>query len=76
MCMQTQIKQWGNSYGVRLSRSILKIANISEDDIIELVPENGAIILRKSNLGLDALFNQLQVESFKLDYTREELYDR
>jgi len=74
--MQTKIKQWGNSYGVRIPRSVLKTANISENDIIELVPENGVIALRKSNIDIDAAFNRLDIEPFKVDYTREELHER
>jgi len=74
--MQTKIKQWGNSFGVRVPRSILKIANISENDVIELVPENGVITMRKSNIDIDAAFNRLEVKPFKIDYTREELHER
>ena len=74
--MQTKIKQWGNSFGIRVPRSVLKIANMSENDVIELVPENGVITLRKSNIDIDAAFNRLDVKPFEIDYTREELYER
>lgn len=45
--MQAQVKTWGNSQGIRLSKEILQVANISVDDILDVKVSNGAIMLSK-----------------------------
>ena len=46
--MQTQIAQWGNSQGVRLSKKLLEAAGINVDDEVQLSAENGKIIIEKA----------------------------
>lgn len=70
--MQTQIKTWGNSQGVRISKDILHEANMHINDTLDIEVSNGRIILFKSfrhrtleeraaefggNLGLDGEFD-------------------
>ena len=43
--MQVQIKAWGNSQGIRLSREILNAAKVSIDDYLEVTVMDGKIIL-------------------------------
>lgn len=45
--MQAQIKAWGNSQGIRLSREILNAAQVSIDDYLEVTVMDGKIILEK-----------------------------
>ena len=45
--MQTQVKQWGNSQGIRLSKEILEIAGILLNENLEIKAENGRIIISK-----------------------------
>ena len=45
--MQVQIKAWGNSQGIRLSREILNAAQVSIDDYLEVTVMDGKIILEK-----------------------------
>ena len=45
--MQTRIKTWGNSQGVRLSKEVLQAAAISIDDILDIKVSNGMIVLVK-----------------------------
>lgn len=45
--MQTQIKQWGNSQGIRLSREILQIAGLDVDDTLDVNISDGKIVLSK-----------------------------
>ncbi len=45
--MQTQIKTWGNSQGVRLSKEVLQAAAMSIDDVLDIKVSNGMIILVK-----------------------------
>ncbi|MCD8195610.1 MAG: AbrB/MazE/SpoVT family DNA-binding domain-containing protein [Lachnospiraceae bacterium] len=45
--MQTQVKAWGNSQGVRLPKEVLRKANIFPDEILEVKASEGMIILEK-----------------------------
>jgi len=45
--MITTVTKWGNSQGVRISREILDIANISNGDPVEIIAEKSSIIIRK-----------------------------
>ena len=45
--MQTQVKAWGNSQGIRLSKEILKSAGIALNEILEVTVSDGVITLSK-----------------------------
>lgn len=45
--MQAQVKEWGNSQGIRLPKEILKSAGIALNDILDVTISNGAITLVK-----------------------------
>lgn len=45
--MQTQVKEWGNSQGIRLPKEVLKNAGISLNEILDIKTSNGAITLVK-----------------------------
>ena len=45
--MQTQVKAWGNSQGIRFSKEVLKEADVAVDDILDVKVSNGVIILVK-----------------------------
>lgn len=47
--MQAQVKAWGNSQGIRLSKDILQSAGISLDEILDVSVSNGVITLVKPN---------------------------
>lgn len=46
--MQAQVKAWGNSQGIRISKDILKEANILVNDVLNVNVSNGQILLTKS----------------------------
>lgn len=46
--MQAQVKVWGNSQGIRISKDILKAADIAIDDVLDVNVVNGTITLAKS----------------------------
>ena len=46
--MQTQVKVWGNSQGIRIQKEILQRANISLNEVLDISVENGAITLKKA----------------------------
>ena len=45
--MQAQVKEWGNSQGIRLPKEILKSAGIALNDVLEVTAANGVITLVK-----------------------------
>jgi len=47
--MQAQVKEWGNSQGIRLSKEILKSAGIALNEVLDVTVSNGVITLVKAN---------------------------
>ena len=45
--MQAQVKEWGNSQGIRLSKEILKSAGIGLNEVLDVTVSNGVITLVK-----------------------------
>jgi len=45
--MQTQVREWGNSQGVRLSKEILRGAGIALNEVLDVSVSNGVITLVK-----------------------------
>ncbi len=45
--MQVQVKPWGNSQGIRISKEILQEANIAIDDVLDVKLTDGMITLVK-----------------------------
>lgn len=41
--MYTTIQKWGNSHAVRLPKGILEVADLSENDRVEIKAENDCI---------------------------------
>lgn len=46
--MDTQIKAWGNSQGVRLPKEVLKEAGFQLDETLEITVSQGEIILHRA----------------------------
>ena len=45
--MQAQVKEWGNSQGIRLPKEILKSAGIELNEVLEVTVSKGIITLVK-----------------------------
>ena len=45
--MNTQVKEWGNSQGVRLTKEMLNQAGVALNEILDVVVSDGTIILSK-----------------------------
>lgn len=45
--MQTQVKKWGNSQGVRLPKEVLEMAGFSLNDVLRVNVSNGVIMLTR-----------------------------
>lgn len=46
--MQSQVKKWGNSQGLRLTLELLRQANLAVGDEVEISVEDQRIIITKS----------------------------
>ena len=46
--MQAQVREWGNSQGIRLSKDILKSAGIALNEMLEVTVSDGVITLAKT----------------------------
>ena len=46
--MQAQVKSWGNSQGIRLSRDVLQQADIKVNDVLDVNVVDGVIMLSKT----------------------------
>ncbi|EAA9186571.1 MULTISPECIES: AbrB/MazE/SpoVT family DNA-binding domain-containing protein [Enterobacteriaceae] len=57
---QVIVKKWGNSPSVRLPAAIVRQASLSVDDVVELVVEDGRIVImpvKTKEYSLDALMS-------------------
>ena len=45
--MVSKVQRWGNSQGLRLPKHILESADISVGDDVEVIPQEGQIIIKK-----------------------------
>jgi antitoxin MazE len=45
--MQTAVVKWGNSQGIRLPKAFLQSVNIRENDTVDVLLENEAIIIKR-----------------------------
>jgi len=46
--MTTTIVKWGNSRGIRLPKPFLENLNLKDNDVVDVVTDNDAIIIKKS----------------------------
>ncbi len=47
--MTTTIARWGNSVGIRLSKSVLEDAHLREGDQVSVALENGRLVIVKKH---------------------------
>ena len=45
--MQAQLKPWGNSQGIRLTKDVLQTAGFAIDDILTIDVAKGQIVIKK-----------------------------
>lgn len=45
--MEVQLKEWGNSMGIRLVQEILRKAEFDKDDILDIEASKGRIVISK-----------------------------
>lgn len=71
---QVTLKKWGNSHGIRLSKTILNEAHITPDDILNVkIDKNKNIILekRKKPQNLKELFDGFDYKKYWVEWEKE-----
>ena len=51
--MITQVKAWGNSQGIGLSKELLALAEIKSNDLLDISVIDGNIVLKKQKTGIE-----------------------
>ena len=46
--MVVQVKKWGNSQGIRLSKDLLDMIGVHNDDFLDIAMKGDSIILKKA----------------------------
>ncbi len=67
--MRSHIKRWGNSFGIRIPKSIMDDLELKDNEELEITMVNGTITLKpvkRKKFSLDALLNGV---------TRENIHD-
>jgi antitoxin MazE len=67
--MLTKIAKWGNGRGIRLSKTLLSSANLSDNDQVTVVVEKGQIIIEKT--GKRHMTLEERMKGFKGKYEDE-----
>jgi len=67
--MLTKIVKWGNGRGIRLSKTLLSSAEMSDNDQVQVVVESGRIVIEKTTLRHKTL--QERMKGFKGTYDIE-----
>lgn len=58
--MLAQVRPWGNGQGIRISKQMLNNVGLQIDDDVEIVSENGALIIKP--IAIRPLKNKLTIE--------------
>ncbi|MCL2615528.1 MAG: AbrB/MazE/SpoVT family DNA-binding domain-containing protein [Dehalococcoidia bacterium] len=66
--MITTVVKLGNSRGIRLPESFLENLNIKENDSVDVITENNAIIIKKSDLSTHKTLKQRVEEFYGKDF--------
>ncbi len=72
--MVTKVSKWGNSLGLRLSKSIIQSLNLKDGSEISITEEGGRIILepKSRDLTMDELLKGMDSKGILKQYTEVE----
>jgi antitoxin MazE len=71
--MQTAIVKWGNSQGVRLPKAFLQNINISENETVDIILQNDAIVIKKSEQKKHRTTKERLLDFYGKQYARKRL---
>ena len=61
--MQTVVQKWGNSLGVRIPNLYVKEFKLQNGSAVDIVEEDGRLIIKPGKLSLEALLSQITPEN-------------
>jgi len=73
--MEAKLQKWGNSDGIRIPSSFLKLLNLKTDDILNMTLENDKIIItkpKKTRISLKERFEKYNGENLAKDFSWDE----
>jgi len=76
--MTTAIVRWGNSRGIRLPKPFLESLNLKDNDMVDILTDNGKIIIKKSEKYQHKTLKQRIEEFYGKDFEtvlKEHLYE-
>lgn len=73
--MKATVQKWGNSLAVRIPKNISKDTSVTEGSNIDILVENGNIILspRKKEYSLKELLNNVTTENIHAEISTGEI---
>lgn len=69
--MQAKIQKWGNSQAIRLPKAILEMAQLGENEPVQIFAERDKIIIRKAAAMKHRTLAE-RLEGFEGEYTGKE----
>jgi antitoxin MazE len=57
--MQSYVKKWGNSLGVRLPATYVKDFSFTDGSSVEITEEDGGILIRPRKITLEGLLSEV-----------------
>ena len=73
--MEVRLQKWGNSDGIRIPSTILKLLDLKTNDLLDLVEEDGRIIISKSRnkkISLEERFKNYNGENLAKEFSWDE----
>lgn len=73
--MEAKLQKWGNSDGIRIPRSLLKLLNLKTNDKVDIKYENEQIIItkpKKEKISLEERFKNYNGENLAKEFIWDE----
>lgn len=73
--MEAKLQKWGNSDGIRIPSSLLKLLNLKTNDKVDIKYENEQIIItkpKKEKITLEELFKNYNGENLAKEFIWDE----
>lgn len=73
--MEAKLQKWGNSDGIRIPSSLLKLLNLKTNDKVDIKYENDQIIItkpKKEKILLEERFKNYKGENLAKEFTWDE----
>jgi antitoxin MazE len=66
--METVVKKWGNSLGIRIPNNIAKGLKLKDGSSVEIEDNNGQIIISPKKYNLSEMLDKIEKENIHPEY--------